>query len=44
MMYVKCDVCGYTIDVPETLEGGSCPKCKKGKMKELTEEPKEHYE
>lgn len=42
MTYCKCDNCGYYIDIPYT--DVECPKCHKGKMKEMkqmdAEEPK----
>lgn len=34
-MYVECDRCGYTVDVKPYHEGGRCPKCRKGTMKEI---------
>lgn len=36
-MYVICDECGYTIDVKPYHVGQVCPKCKKGKMREMKE-------
>lgn len=36
-MYLECDKCGYTVDAKPYHEGLSCPKCKKGVMKEMTQ-------
>jgi len=33
MPYCKCDKCGYVADVPYI--DGECPKCHKGKMREM---------
>lgn len=37
-MYLICDGCGYTLDAKPYGVGQDCPKCHKGKLREMTEE------